>query len=306
MRVVRILIAAAICFVSPAFGTPTFSQGFPYLGGDRPDAFLIPDGTYEACELTQSASERVRTCTAYVTDARNFHAGSQYRRMNAYLLLGDAYCDLGEFNKAVSAYFDGERQNPTSALPAAGRAWAYYKLNNLDLALADANKSIAINPNQSIAYGTRGAVHEAMGKTAEAIQDYQAGVRNKNDYEYGIRALRRLGAAFPSGVTDPETVRATPHAPDPGIVFARQRYLSPRQRQNQGDVGGQVESVMPGSMAHRAGINAGDFIISAGGRRVVTAFELRQALDAARNEAKRSVNVFVAGPAGQRHVTLSW
>jgi tetratricopeptide (TPR) repeat protein len=308
LPIVRVLVATVMVVASTLLAISAFAQGFPYPGGgNRPDSFLIPDGTYEACSLTQSANERVRTCAAYVNDTRNFHRDNQYRRMNAYLLLGDAFCELGEFNKAVTAYFDGERQNPTSALPAAGRAWAYFKLNKLDLALADANKSIALDPKQAIAYGSRGAIHEAMGNTAEAIKDYQAGVRNKNDYEFGMRALRRLGAAFPSGVVDPEVVRSTPTAPDPGIVFARRRYMSPRQRQNQGPaMGSLIEAITPGSIADRAGIRSGELIVSAEGRRVETGFELRQVLDAARNAAKRSIDVVVMGFDGQRRVTLNW
>lgn len=57
------------------------------------------------------------------------------------------------------------------------RCWAYFKLQNLETALADCSEAIRLLPETAGAYSNRGAVYRALGEYSKALQDYDEAVR---------------------------------------------------------------------------------------------------------------------------------
>lgn len=53
-----------------------------------------------------------------------------------------------------------------------GRALAFQELNQLDSALADFDRAIALDPNDHLAYAQRGALHADDGEYGKAVQDF--------------------------------------------------------------------------------------------------------------------------------------
>jgi tetratricopeptide (TPR) repeat protein len=114
--------------------------------------------------------------TALATDPNHGHAYSWHFRM------GSAHFGLKEFEQSIASYSKCIELHPSAAafnLSAAAfnnRACSYRALNRLDEALADCNKSIAIDPvghNGAFVYRARGQTFEAMGRFELAILDLE-------------------------------------------------------------------------------------------------------------------------------------
>jgi len=53
------------------------------------------------------------------------------------------------------------------------RAYAYNEKGEYDLAIADCNRAIELDPNLAVAYYNRGLAYKEQGKKAEAIADFE-------------------------------------------------------------------------------------------------------------------------------------
>jgi len=82
------------------------------------------------------------------------------------------YSDMGEYSKAIVLYDRSISLDTTDpAYAYNNRGYAKYKLNNLDSALADINKSLSLLPENSYALKNRALVYIAMNKIDLACKD---------------------------------------------------------------------------------------------------------------------------------------
>ena len=87
------------------------------------------------------------------------------------------------------------------------RAWIYMNKGELDLALADFDRALAIDPELAGAYADRGRAYELKGDRDQAIADYRKALSLKSRQIYDDKAkaaarkhLAALGALAPDEV----------------------------------------------------------------------------------------------------------
>ena len=74
------------------------------------------------------------------------------------------------------------------------RGSAYYSLGKHDLAIADYDKAIELNPKSPAVYVNRGVAYDKLGNMRQAFNDYKAAARlgDKNAQDY----LRNKGVVW--------------------------------------------------------------------------------------------------------------
>jgi len=65
------------------------------------------------------------------------------------------YYEQQQFNEAINAYSEAIEHNPKLAFAYANRAETYNQIGKYDLAIADCDKALEIDPNLVIAYLAR-------------------------------------------------------------------------------------------------------------------------------------------------------
>lgn len=87
----------------------------------------------------------------------------------------DKYFEIGRYDlaiKEINRQLQMHPNDPMSYVPYNDRGEAYRLKGQLDLAIADYNKAIAINPKFARAYSNRGIAYRFKGDFDQAISDY--------------------------------------------------------------------------------------------------------------------------------------
>lgn len=106
--------------------------------------------------------------------------------------LGDETGMREDYTRALAGMSE-----PTSALEFNNRAWLRFVLGQAEMALPDAERAVALEPEDAVKQSTLGHVLEALGRREEAIGRLRAALERKPDpYIAGKvhAALARLGA----------------------------------------------------------------------------------------------------------------
>jgi tetratricopeptide (TPR) repeat protein/S1-C subfamily serine protease len=85
---------------------------------------------------------------------------------------GNLYDEQGKPDLALADYNRAISLNPNHALAYYNRGNLYDDQGKPELALADFNQAISINPNDAIAYNNRGVLYDDQGKVELALADY--------------------------------------------------------------------------------------------------------------------------------------
>ncbi len=114
--------------------------------------------------------------------------------------------DNRDYRKAAQMYQVLVEQDPDDAALRASFAGALGALGRYDEAIAELDRSLAIDPLNPEGHHNRGAALERLGRRDEAIASYREAVRYRSDYEPSLAALARLGASATTKppATDPE------------------------------------------------------------------------------------------------------
>lgn len=80
---------------------------------------------------------------------------------------------LKRFQEALQMYQQAADIDPTNAMILCNRAFAHIKLENYGQAVADADKSIELDPTFIKAYYRRGTARMSLGKSKLALQDFR-------------------------------------------------------------------------------------------------------------------------------------
>src|SRR5262245_33829433 len=95
----------------------------------------------------------------------------------AFKRRGDAYANKDDYDRAIADYNEAIRLDPKSALAFRNRGVAYANKGDNDRAIADFNKAIAIDPKSALAYGNRGDAYANKDDYDRAIADYNKAIR---------------------------------------------------------------------------------------------------------------------------------
>jgi tetratricopeptide (TPR) repeat protein len=82
-----------------------------------------------------------------------------------------------QYEAAIDAFVTAIQMDPANDSALLHRGHAYLEVGKLDLALADLNRSLAVQPNSSRAYELRAGVHRALKEYDQALTDLQAATR---------------------------------------------------------------------------------------------------------------------------------
>ena len=97
-------------------------------------------------------------------------------RAAAYYSRGIAYQLKGDLEAAIADYAKAIALNPKDALAYNNRAVANVQKGDLDAAIADYNKAIALNPKDALAYRNRGNAYFHKHDLDAAIADYNKAI----------------------------------------------------------------------------------------------------------------------------------
>ncbi len=144
---------------------------------------------------------------------------SRSELVSAYSMCGDAYVSLHDLNQALANYDRAlklaEPQNRRMRAKLhlkRGKVWI--KKGEYQRAIADLNRSLALDPHQAMAYYYRGTAWRLQRQFSRAVADYTRAIRqqkNPSFYYHRSQAYTRMGQ-IDKAVADMETaVRLSPH-----------------------------------------------------------------------------------------------
>lgn len=110
----------------------------------------------------------------------------------AYQQSADAHLVKGEYDLAVADYNKVIELNPKNAVTYLSRGLSYYYKQSYNEAISDYNKGIELAPNESMAYFNRGDSYEKLGEAQKAIADYQKAVALNPANDEAKKALKTL------------------------------------------------------------------------------------------------------------------
>lgn len=128
-------------------------------------------GAVEDCNQTADHDRRIRGCGAIIYGEQKGNISAAYRNRGA------AWRAKGEFDLAIANYDQAIRLDPKNGNGYGQRGLAWYDKKDYDRAIADYDLAIQINPKDSSAYNNRGNAWSEKGDHDRAISDYDRSIR---------------------------------------------------------------------------------------------------------------------------------
>lgn len=111
----------------------------------------------------------------------------------AYNSRGNAYADLGKYQRAIKDYNQALRVKPDYVYAYINRGDVYYGLGQYRLAIEDCNKAIRLQANHADAYNNRGKAYAKLGRYQLAIKDFNEAIRLHPD---DVNAFNNRGVVY--------------------------------------------------------------------------------------------------------------
>jgi TonB family protein len=124
----------------------------------------------------------------------------------------NAHFVKGAYDLALADYNKVIELNPKDAATYFSRAMAYYNKKSYDLAIVDYDKAIELSPKDSFSYFKRAELYEQKGNLQKAISDYQKTVELDASNEAAKNSLKRLQAE--QAKNSPQPQQAPPQKTD--------------------------------------------------------------------------------------------
>jgi stress-induced-phosphoprotein 1 len=132
---------------------------------------------------------------------------------------GNEHFKAGAFPKAVEAYSEAIKRDPTQAVYWANRAAARTKLMDVQSALSDCEKALSLDPSYVKAYSRKGALQFLSKEYHKAMETYNKGLEldpENAELREGLqRTVMKINAANATGEVDKD--RAARAMADPEI-----------------------------------------------------------------------------------------
>jgi hypothetical protein len=126
--------------------------------------------------------------------AREFNAAIELNPDNAdaYFNRGDAYDEIGEYEKAIADYSKAIELKPGDALAYFNRGNAYGEIREYGKAIADYSRVVELNPGDADTYYNRGLAYQEKGELAKAAGDLEKCIELSADSELAKAAQQAL------------------------------------------------------------------------------------------------------------------
>ena len=89
-----------------------------------------------------------------------------------YLLRGNDYDNLGQYEKAIKDYDEAIRLDPQRAVAYYNRGFTYDNLGQYEKAIQDYDEAIRLDPQDALAYYNRGVAYYQLGQQEQADRDF--------------------------------------------------------------------------------------------------------------------------------------
>lgn len=151
-------------------------------------------------DLWPLPEELVDTMTARALESLDRLDGFSGRKSHAAFLKGQAYRLRGEYEKAVSAFWESLDKDSENIHTHLGLAWCYKRMGEVDLAIEAANRALELDPNSAIVNYNLACYWALIGQVEPCCQ-------------YLIRAIEIDGRLRELVISesDFDAVRAHPH-----------------------------------------------------------------------------------------------
>jgi tetratricopeptide (TPR) repeat protein len=107
----------------------------------------------------------------------------------AYYNMGNAYSDLGEYEKAIDSYKQAIKLDPTLSKPHNNLGLAYAALNRIEEAISEFNQAVKLRPDYAEAHYNLGVAYLQLGKHREAKEQQQTLIKLKSELGAKLDAL---------------------------------------------------------------------------------------------------------------------
>lgn len=147
-------------------------------------------GEIKSCEIITNSDWQgcIATCTRLIGSGR--HAGAQLSTLHSSR--GSCYRRTGQMEPALADLARAIALNPNNGDAYLNRSALYGQQKRYDLSIADATRAIQLMPRDPLPYFNRCVSHQRSGKAALAVPDCRAAVRLDPTYEAPKTFLRGM------------------------------------------------------------------------------------------------------------------
>jgi tetratricopeptide (TPR) repeat protein len=135
----------------------------------------------------------------------------------AHFNRGNAYSDLAQNDLAIADYNEAIRLNPHYVYFYYNRGNAYIRISRYESAIADFNEAIRLKPDYADAYNDRGGAYSELGLYQQALEDLNKAITIKPDYARSFYnrgvAYTKMGQYQPAFSDYNEAIRLNPDHP---------------------------------------------------------------------------------------------
>ncbi len=117
--------------------------------------------------------------------------------VSVHVLLGKLYYELDKFNLALAEFNRALFLDPYNSEVYFNRANLYVDLNNNNIAISDYSNSILLDPSNMQAYMARGFVYAQQEKYEQAIKDFSVAIELNHDEAVAYYNFMRVQGVEP-------------------------------------------------------------------------------------------------------------
>ncbi len=122
---------------------------------------------------------------------------------DVYVSIAQVHYESSKWKEVIEDYDAAEKISALSAIELNNRAYAYYKIGKIDMALADVEDALLLNDKLAAAYDTRGLIYSKKGVDYydKALQDFNKAILLNNKvrivYENRANLYKKLSKQEP-------------------------------------------------------------------------------------------------------------